>query len=175
MKKIQKGFTLIELLIVIAIIGILSSTVLISLNSARQKARDTHITTDIKQLKTQLESEYSFNYNSSFTAESNIIKLGNADINYQVLFEDIHNNTASSTASTTELAGYTLPADTYPEFVVVYPSGITATGSTINGSIDAYALYGKLSDGVATYFCLDSAGNNIEADYSTAPFNITCQ
>lgn len=53
-----RGFTLIELLVVVAIIGILSSVVLASLNSARQKGRDTRRISDIKQLQLALELSY---------------------------------------------------------------------------------------------------------------------
>ncbi|MFA4975411.1 MAG: prepilin-type N-terminal cleavage/methylation domain-containing protein [Candidatus Paceibacterota bacterium] len=42
-KNNKKGFTLIELLVVVAIIGLLSSVVLSSLNTARKKAKDSAI------------------------------------------------------------------------------------------------------------------------------------
>ena len=60
MKK-QKGFTLIELLVVIAIIGLLATIVMVSLNSARKKARDTKRRGDLKQVSLALEMYYNDN------------------------------------------------------------------------------------------------------------------
>ncbi len=53
--KPNHGFTLIELLVVISIIGLLSSVVLTSLNSARTKARDARKKTDLYGLSTSLQ------------------------------------------------------------------------------------------------------------------------
>lgn len=57
-QKNNKGFTLIELLIVIAIIGILSSVVLSSLNAARLKARNVARISQLNQIRKSLELYY---------------------------------------------------------------------------------------------------------------------
>jgi len=58
MRSKKKGFTLIELLIVVAIIGVLASVVLASLNSARAKARNANRISGIKQIITAFNLAY---------------------------------------------------------------------------------------------------------------------
>jgi prepilin-type N-terminal cleavage/methylation domain-containing protein len=53
-----RGFTLIELLVVISIIGLLSSVVLSSLNSARSKARDALRMAQLNEIRSGIELYY---------------------------------------------------------------------------------------------------------------------
>jgi len=57
--KLSKGFTLIELLVVISIIGLLSSVVLASVNTARVKAKDANAKQLAREYRTLMELEIS--------------------------------------------------------------------------------------------------------------------
>lgn len=63
----KKGFTLIELLVVIAIIGMLSSLAIVSLNTARNKAKDAQIKSDLSQVRTYAEVTYETGDYTGFT------------------------------------------------------------------------------------------------------------
>lgn len=53
--RTKKGFTLIEMLIVIAIIGILSSIVLVGLGPVQRRGRDARRISDLRQVQNALE------------------------------------------------------------------------------------------------------------------------
>jgi len=77
-RKKQIGFTLIELLVVITIIGLLATIVLVSLNTARMKARDTRRLADLRQVALALEFYYDDNPDIGYPGASGSNQWGDS-------------------------------------------------------------------------------------------------
>ncbi|MFA5021899.1 MAG: type II secretion system protein [Patescibacteria group bacterium] len=120
----KQGFTLIELLVVIAIIGLLSTLAVVSLNSARQKARDAKRVADIKQIQTALELY--FNDNNSYPNDVGAdVTLGGSASN-NCLGNDGF-NTAGSTCSAPVYMGL-IPSNPTPGGTAYIYQGVGETG-----------------------------------------------
>ena len=75
----KRGFTLVELLVVIAVIGLLASIIVVSLNTARKRARNAAIKQALAELRIAAEWEYdqNENYDGVCTGANDITDSGN--------------------------------------------------------------------------------------------------
>ena len=149
MKKYsQGGFTLIELLVVIAIIGILSSVVLASLSTARNKASDAKIRSQLTQAKTSAEL-YANNNGGSYTA-SNMAAAALPCTG--TMFADAASGMLILTGT----------AASWPTGTLLSCQA-TATGFSISANLPG-----------GGFWCVDSAGKNQAAAAQQASADVDC-
>lgn len=134
-KYANRGFTLIELLVVIAIIGILSSVVLASLSTARNKGKAAAIKGELNSARTQIE----------------VVANGGA---YTTSGNSATNCTAAGAISDGTVTAIT---------DAITANGGTVTCSIDQAaSASKWAMMSTLPDATNHTFCVDSSGAAID-------------
>ncbi|MEK7506156.1 MAG: type II secretion system protein [Patescibacteria group bacterium] len=144
-KKSKEGFTLIEMLVVVAVIGLLSSVILVALGPAKEKAKDSRIIQEVNQVRSLAETMYDGSYRILPQLPS-VIEIGNK--NLKELADDI------------ALQGGAL--------TIINPApfkGYSAY-SKLNTKL------GDAANPVIQYYCIDSVGHSVNT--TIEPSTPTC-
>ena len=150
------GFTLIELLVVVAIIGILASVVLASLNSARSKGGDAAVKSNLANVRAQTELIY-----SSAGCYGDDSPVGDTTCASMALAQCT--NTADSVFANTTV---------WSQIQAAYNSGsgVTSTRCYSSGSAWAAAVQlktgGTAGDTTPDAWCVDSKGTSKSYTYT---------
>jgi len=143
MKDFKRGFTLIELLVVVAIIGVLASVVLASLNTARAKGSDSAAKANLANIRAAAEMFYDTNSGYS-TATIATLPLAAASCSTATGLFD--------TGATGNVNAFIVAAQT--------ATGNTATcmlGGSNGNKASAWAASIALKT-ASSYWCVDSTG-----------------
>jgi prepilin-type N-terminal cleavage/methylation domain-containing protein len=153
MKNFKKGFTLIELLVVVAIIGILASVVLASLNTARSKGSDAATKANLDDMRAQAAIDYD-TWGNNYYASG-----GSANAAIQTV-------TSATTCPQANTLGLT--------FDTTFCNGVVAAASSSSASVllnslgqtwvAGAALKNNNAAGHAQWWCVDSTGNSKAED-----------
>lgn len=151
--KFLTGFTLIELLVVIAIIGILTTVVIIVVNSARNKGKDAAIQTMMDQIRKKAALDFNNDGNHGNVCTEAADGVNNSDLNdadseYSMLENGIFEKNNYLTS---------------------------ATAVVCNESTDsaAFAAWTQMTVNPANYWCVDSDNENKELVSWVPVINLT--
>ena len=149
-KNFKKGFTLIELLVVVAIIGILASVVLASLNTARAKGADAAVKADLANARVQGALYADNNPTTPAGTAATTAGSGSCTSTAGSIFK-------ADPIMASQIAGAATQAGTY---------GVDCLNTT--GTTGAWAIAAQLKATTTQAWCVDSTGISQQSPISIA-------
>lgn len=145
----QKGFTLIEMLVVIAIIGILSTVLLVSIAPSRNKAKESRVMSNVRQM---MEIAHTFYDPSNMWYDISGFRNSSE---YTKIYDDLIKNGASDCIFRSFVPSNTIGCNSS-----AFPSTSTSFYISVQLPTNKYfciSSNGKVGMGSATVECSDTA------------------